>query len=104
MAIMQGDNYEIPFTIKDENGESLTNGELLSVEFAVGNLIKTTPEIYYDSSKNKWKFPLTQEEAFSFEGGAPVTAQIRVKFNNGDIVGAEVGFINVVESISKGEL
>ncbi len=100
---MQGDKYLIPFTISDENGLALTPTELTKIEFTIGELTKTYPEaITFDNSK--WYFPLTQEEAFNFEGGKPQTAQVRVKFENGDIIGTEAGIINIIESISKGEL
>lgn len=107
MAIMQGDNYAIPFTIKyeDEGEQYITPSIVDRVEFTIGSLTKTYPEeITYDSSAEKWLFPITQNEAFNLEGGKPETAQIRVKFTSGDIIGTEVGFINIIESISKGVL
>ena len=101
MQIMQGDQYNIPFEISDSQGEAILPAQVESVEFSIGNMRKSYPdEVTY--SGGQYLFPITQQEAFSMQNSVPV--QIRVKFSNGDIVGASAGGINVAASISKAVL
>ena len=97
--IMQGDAYTIPITIKSADGTTVDPAAVQSVEIVIGTLNKKYPdEISY--SDGKWLFPLTQEESMRFVWRTQ-TAQVRVKFTSGEVVGAKCGCIGIEHSQSK---
>ena len=102
--IMQGDQYAIPFHISyisDSSEKIDITPELIDkIEICIGPIIKTTPAITYDSAKSIWYFPITQEETFSMSSKS-VKSQIRVYFKTGDVIGKDLGYIVIRESMSK---
>ena len=99
MKIMQGDSYGVPFTIKI--GDVLiTDSNCADVELTIANVSKTYKSGDVKYINGKWYLPLTQEETFAFSGYA-VSAQVRVKLNNGDVRGTAVPMIDLEGSISK---
>ena len=102
-SIMQGDQYKIPFSITDAKGRVLTDEQLDDVEICVGLIKYHKPDIVYNSLLQTWDFPLLQSESFRIaEEKVPV--KIRVKTVDNEIIGIDLGKINVFESISKEEL
>lgn len=101
--MMQGDAYSIPFTLSvNINGVKtiLTPDNVKDVEILIGTLRETYLEGGLKFVDDKWCFPLTQQETFSF-GTFPQFAQVRVKFVSDDVVGAIVPKMQISNSISK---
>lgn len=100
--MMQGDAYSLEIEILNGEQDAVTPEDVVDVEITIGSLSKTyaSDEVSYDEEREKWLFPLTQEETFKFYP-ARVKAQARVVWKNGDVEGASLGTINVLESISK---
>lgn len=99
--MMQGDAYAVPFVIR-QGGTAVTPQMVTAVELTIGTLSRVWPgEVSYDAKKGQWLFPLTQEQTMAFAEGK-VPTQVRVKFVDDRVVGAQGGAINVVESASKG--
>lgn len=97
--IMQGDEYPISFKIK-MHGKPIDINTIEMVEFVIGEMVKKYPDIvYYDADSSKFKVFLSQEETFAISKSIPV--QVRVKFNSGDVVGEDLGTINIIKSLSK---
>lgn len=102
MAIMQGDQYELPFKLKDETGSTITAAAIEKIEMVIGDITKYYPEsITFNSTTETFNFPLTEEETFKLKANSAI-AQIRVLFKDtGVVLGKNCGFINVGESASK---
>lgn len=99
--MMQGDAYAVPFVIR-QGGTAVTPQMVAAVELTIGTLSRVWPgEVNYDAKKGQWLFPLTQEQTMAFAEGK-VPTQVRVKFLDDRVVGAQGGAINVLESASKG--
>lgn len=99
--MMQGDAYAVPFVIR-QGGTAVTPQMVTAVELTIGTLSRVWPgEVSYDEKKGQWLFPLTQEQTMAFAEGK-VPTQVRVKFLDDRVVGAQGAAINVVESASKG--
>lgn len=100
MNIMQGDGYSIPLTVKMDNN-ALTDEDLLDLEVSIGPIRKSyaEDELYYDSEAGLWNVPITQQETQSLCGS--MLMQVRVKMLNGDVVGTNLGRIDIQMSLSK---
>lgn len=101
--MMQGDSYGLPITIlKKKDNVAVTPDDVSDVEIVIGPLTKTyaNNEVTFDSNTGKWVFHLTQDETFKFPA-TRVKAQVRVAWKNGCVNGYPLGYINVLESISK---
>ena len=97
----QGDAYQLPVTLKDENG--LINVDLISaVEFRFGDIRKVYPnEVTYDSDRGVFLVPLTQTDTFSLKND-PVECQARIKFqSSGDVRGTGTLSLNLQKALSK---
>ena len=82
--IMQGDACPIIFTITDENDVPVIAADVDTVEFCVGSLRKTSPDITYDGTT--WSFRVSQQETLALQPGiTPI--QCRVKLLSGDVYG-----------------
>ncbi|MBP0989967.1 MAG: hypothetical protein J5874_02160 [Oscillospiraceae bacterium] len=96
--MMQGDQYSLKI-----KGTGFDIGDVEKIEFTVGNLSKTYPgQVVYDPSSEEFLFPLTQRETFGMCGRQP--AEARIKFSSGNIQGAVIDPIDVIESISGKEI
>lgn len=89
--IMQGDQYSITFGI-DFNDSPLDISTVDTVQFVVGRMVKNynidgTGEVSYDNDNKMFIFPLKQEESFKLNGLQ--NCQVRIKFNDGAIVGGK---------------
>lgn len=99
MNIMQGDQYALTFSIESDEGEILNTDSIDKLRATFGSIQKTYPgEIYCADSI--WYMPLTQEETFALSDFQPL--EIRVHLASADsIIGADMGLINVKDSIDK---
>ena len=101
--IMQGDQYKIPFSITDAKNRVLTDEQLSDVEICVGLIKYHKPDVVYNSLLQVWEFPLTQQQSFRI-AQTKVSVKIRVKTIDNEIIGIDLGKINVFQSTSKEEL
>lgn len=101
MDVMQGDAYSVAFAIASEDGE-VTAEQVLDVEIIIGDMRKTyaAGEVSYDAENRCFVFPLSQEETLHLPN-APLTCQVRCKFMSGDVIGTDLGKIDVKRSASK---
>lgn len=98
--IMQGDQYAVSFSIKDKSGTVITDDELRDIEITVGPFTKHRPQVSYDAEQQMWEFPLTQQETFRMDG-EEVPVQLRLAFNNGDVIGVTLKNIKITPSLSR---
>lgn len=103
--MMQGDSYGKEFKLRYKDGPVITPDDVMDVEVTIGSLSKTLKknEIHYDSSLESWIFPISQEESFKFPA-ARLKSQVRIKWLNGEVEGADLEDIYVEESRSKAVL
>ena len=102
--IMQGDSYGIPIAIQTANGWA-TPDKFSEIEIIIGDMRKTlsSGQLTYDYVNAQFIFPLTQEETFGLSTN-PQRVQVRCKFLNGEVVGQNLGNINVTPSLSRAVL
>lgn len=103
--IMQGDELIIPISIKI-NKQPLDIDDIEAIQFTIGEITKVyrndeEGEVTYNPENQKFYFPLTQYETFSFNG--PQECQIRIKFSGGQIRGKRIGQIDLQYSLTKAE-
>ena len=98
--MMQGDSYNIGFTVLNNAGAAVTPNDILDMEITIGHLKKTYQknQLLFDS--DRWHFPLSQTEAFDFYPAA-VKCQIRIMWANGVVEGKSINGLRINESISK---
>lgn len=99
--MMQGDSYSIPFVLM--RGQTVVTPDMVkAVQLTIGVLTKSYPgNVKYQDGK--WLFPMQQEESFRLKSTKQPT-QVRIRFMDGNIVGARGADIDVLESISRGEM
>lgn len=97
---MQGDAYGLTIEILNDKGEVVTDENVSEVEVMIGSLRKTYADNEITFSDDKWTVHLSQNETFQLQA-AHVKAQVRVKWSSGNVEGADLGLINVRESLSK---
>lgn len=97
--MMQGDSYPVPVVIKKKDGTIVTDTAVQDVEIVLGNMRKSFADGTVTYVNGQWLFHLTQEETFGIT--APVKAQIRIKWNNGDVEGCNLGSVTAEYSRSK---
>lgn len=94
--MMQGDQYSIPI-----HGTGFDIEDVESIEFVIGKLVKSYPDVVtYDSTDKVFRFPITQAETYKMSG--KVEAQARVKFSNtNDVIGVQMGTVDVLNSLTR---
>lgn len=98
--MMQGDSYDLGFTVKNNAGSVVTPNDILDVEITIGHLSKTYRRGELTFVDDRWRFPLTQAETFGYWPKA-VKSQIRVRWKNGIVEGKEIHGVRINESLSK---
>ena len=98
--MMQGDSYNLGIKILNNAGSLVTPDDILDVEIAIGNLIKTYRDGLVTYRDGLWMFPLSQQETFSFWPSS-VKSQVRVFWPNGVVEGKPLYGVRIDESISK---
>lgn len=98
--MMQGDSYNLGFTVLNNAGSVVTPGDILDVEISIGHLRKTYRKGEVTYHDGRWFFPISQRETFEYWPKS-VKAQIRVKWANGVVEGKTIHGVRISESISK---
>lgn len=98
-TIMQGDEYMIPFVLKDKDGNDITLDDVEEVVITFGFLTKTLSQEEVLYRDGEWCFLLEQRESMCMSGSVPFEA--RVRFQDGDIIGQKLEPVQVVRSINK---
>lgn len=103
-TISQGDQYAIPVQIL-LNDQPAGPGDFEDVEISIGSTSKRYSDsgLHYSESEKAYMFPVTQQETFKL-CAAPMKAEVRVKFENGDVIRAGLDTVEVAASISKAVL
>lgn len=98
--MMQGDQYRLPMSVT-MNGTAVTGEAVANVEVMLGSIRKTIEDgdIFYDPLQEAFLISLTQEDTFRLRGGVKVN--LRCKFLSGDVIGADLGIVDISQSTSK---
>lgn len=97
--IMQGDEYGIRIGLLTKDGTAVTPENVTNVEITLGRFRKTYLDGDVSWDGEKWVFPMTQAESFTFRTN--VKCEARAKFIGGDVIGVYVETIDVKPSQSK---
>lgn len=98
--MMQGDSYNLGFTVLNNANVPVTPNDILDMEITIGHLRKTYRNAQITYVNGKWLFPLSQEETFGYWPKS-TKAQIRIMWANGIIEGKPINGVRIFESISK---
>lgn len=98
--MMQGDSYMVRVELLDGNDAVVTPERVQDVEITIGHITKTYANGEISYLEGLWGFPISQEESFEIIPSR-VKAQARVKWENADVEGVDLGFVNLRESDSK---
>ena len=98
--MMQGDSYNLGFTVRNNSGSIITPDDIFDIEITIGHLSKTYKTGQLLFRDNKWLFPFSQKETFGYWPKS-IKAQIRVVWTNDVIEGKPIYGVRVNESISK---
>lgn len=98
--MMQGDSYNLGFTVRNNAGSVVTPDDILDMEITIGHLNKTYRRQELTFHDGRWFFPLTQKETFRYWPKS-TKAQIRVRWKNGAVEGKDIHGVRINESISK---
>ena len=100
MVIYQGNTYNLPLKLTMK-GAAIVDTDVKTVEFSLGELVKTYPEqATFDGEK--FILPLTQEETFALQ--KDTSFQIRVHFVDDSVKCTGQRAVKVMPSISKAVL
>ena len=98
--MMQGDSYNLGFTVLNNAGVPVTPNDIQDMEITIGHISKTYRNAQIIYMDGKWLFPLSQEETFSYWPKA-VKSQVRILWANGILEGKPIHGVRVNESMSK---
>ena len=98
--MMQGDSYNLGFTVRNNAGSVITPADVMDVEITVGHISKTYRRGEITFGDERWYFPLSQRETFDYWPKS-TKAQIRVNWKNGIVEGKVIHGVRINESISK---
>ena len=92
--VMQGDAYSIFFESRGGNGIPINPSGVEDVEIEVGGITKkySAEELHF--ADGRWIYPLSEAETKGFYG-EDITVTVKIKTNNGEIVGCPVGEITL---------
>jgi len=99
--MMKGDAYSLPIAIETSDGTA-SRETFEEIEVSIGHNIRKTlssGEIGFDSERNLFLVPLTQEETFALKGRTKVN--VRCKYVGGNVIGADLGVLEFLPSLSK---
>lgn len=101
MNIMQGDEYDVYLTLTDADGETISTEGVADVEVGFGGkfFTYTGNTLTYDSDKGAWVFHLTEATTSAFHG--VLSFQVRVTFDNDDIVGIRLPLVYVTTQMAR---
>ncbi len=98
--MMRGDAYSLPISVETPEGAAVAD-TFEEIEVCIGRIRKTysSGEITYDSARGLFLVPLSQSDTYSLHSRTKI--QLRCKYPGGDVVGADLGILEVDLSISK---
>lgn len=97
MTIMQGDQVVVALTLTNDDGDTITDYGVEEVVVTIGSIeVKMTDgDVEYDSENEVWTFPITQEASLAQAAGME-RMQVRVKFTDGSVCGANVATVFIL--------
>lgn len=100
-TIYQGDQYYIPFTVK-QDGKVVTPADVDGLRAAVGGVIQTYPDgdLIFDEKTENWMFRLKAEDSQRMTGNVPCQFEFK---KGADRQHGDVFYVNAKQSILKGE-
>lgn len=98
--MMQGDSYNLGFTVLNNAKVPVTPNDIKDMEVTVGHITKSYRNSQVIFSAGRWLFPLTQEETFGYWPKS-VNCQVRIVWADGVVEGKKVHGVRVEESLSK---
>lgn len=98
--MMQGDSYNLGFTVKNNAGVLVTPVDIRDMEITIGHIRKTYRNLQITYKDGKWLFPISQNESFDYWPKA-VKAQIRILWADGILEGKPIHGVRIHESLSK---
>ena len=98
--MMQGDSYNLGFTVKNNAGAIVTPIDILDMEITIGHISKTYKNLQLTYRDGKWLFPISQKASFGYWPKA-TKVQIRILWADGILEGKPILGVRIYESISK---
>lgn len=97
MTIMQGDQVLVALTLTNDEGDIITDYGVEEVVVTIGSIeVKMTDgDVAYDSEEEVWMFPILQEQSLAQAAGME-RMQVRVKFSDGSVCGANVATVFIL--------
>ena len=96
--MIQGDQYQMPITIK-VGDTVITPDNCEGVKIDVGGTIRESPgTLAYDAVDSVWLYQLTQAQTLGFSGLVGITVQVNMGGNPAEIIGSKPQFELVDES------
>lgn len=101
MNIMQGDEYDVFLILTDADGAPITTEGVTDVEVGLGGLFfsLTGNTLSYNSDRGAWVFRLEEDKTEAMKG--VLSFQVRVTFDNSDIVGTRLPLVYVITSMQR---
>lgn len=98
--MMQGDSYNLGFTVLNNANVPVTPQDIQDIEITIGHIRKTFRNSQITYHDGRWLFPLSQKETFGYWPKS-VKAQIRIVWANGVVEGKPINGLRMIESTSK---
>lgn len=98
--MMQGDSYNLGFTVLNNANVPVTPQDIQDIEITIGHIRKTFRNAQITYHDRRWLFPLSQKETFGYWPKS-VKAQIRIVWANGVVEGKPINGLRMIESTSK---
>lgn len=102
MTIMQGDQVLVALTLTNDEGDIITDYGVEEVVITIGSIeVKMSDgDVAYDSEGEVWNFLIYQEASLAQRAGAE-RMQVRVKFSDGSVGGANVTTVYILPAKNK---
>lgn len=100
MPMMQGDAYNLGFTVLNNAGQPVTPDDIQDMEITLGSIRKTYRGAGITYVDGRWLVNLSQSETFGCWPAA-MKSQIRILWRNGVIEGKPIHGVRMDESLSK---
>lgn len=97
MTIMQGDQLIIALSLTNDDGDIITDYGVEEVVVTIGTIeVKMSDgDVAYDSEEEVWMIPIYQEASLAQAAGME-RMQVRVKFTDGSVCGANVATVFIL--------
>lgn len=99
MVIIKGAQYAIAFSLKNKNGQTITDENVDGVRIALGNQVATYPDgaLTFSTDDNTWRFPLSQANTRALKGQI-TNYQVEVRTGD-DIYPSDMQALEIKESM-----